>query len=209
MLEESFVVVPRLFGRAFGQPRQVFRIGDRLGLLAAALRNFGEQSEIQTLDRLAAFVGQLGADAAFILEARNLMAAGAAVMTNPLLAFFLQLGIVHEGSCGIGGRLLLLLRHQVGGDVLRVFGAQAQAGHHGHVLHLQFVTVVGALAVLQIKLVGQAFLGVILGADVFLLVRTVRTRALAARCESSAPGNRNWPFRPRGSDSRQTFRPAI
>jgi len=40
---------------------------------------------------------------------------------------------------------------------------QTQAGHHGHVLHLQFVAVVGALTVLQIKLVRQAFLGVVLG----------------------------------------------
>ena len=49
------------------------------------------------------------------------MASGAAVVPNPLLAFFLQFGIVHEGSLGVRGRLLLLLRHQVGGDVLRVF----------------------------------------------------------------------------------------
>ena len=99
-------------------------------------------------------------------------------MTNPLLAFFLQLRIVHEGSRGIRRRLLFLLTHEVGGDVRRIFRRQAQAGHHGHVLHLQFVTVVGTLAVLQIKLVGQAFLGVVLGTDIFLFVRTIRPRAL-------------------------------
>ena len=58
-------------------------------------------------------------------------------------------------------------------------GAQAQARHHGHVLHLQFVAVVGAPAVLQVENEGQALLRVILGADVLLLVRAVGTRALA------------------------------
>ena len=69
MLEESLVVVPRALRRTFGQARQIFRIGNRFGSFAAALRHFGEQREIQTLDRLAAFVSQLGADATFVLEA--------------------------------------------------------------------------------------------------------------------------------------------
>ena len=106
MLEESFVVVPGLFGRSFGQTRQVFRIGNRLGLLAAALRDFREKSEIETLDRLAAFIGEFRADAAFVLKARDLVATCAAVVPNPLLAFLLQLGIIQvgtwayaEGSC--------------------------------------------------------------------------------------------------------------
>ena len=38
VLEKAFVVVPRLLGRAFGQSRQIIRIGDRLA--AAALRDF-------------------------------------------------------------------------------------------------------------------------------------------------------------------------
>ena len=80
VFEEALVVVPRFFRRTFRQARQIFRIGDRFGTLAATLRNFSEQREIETLDRLAALVGQLGADAAFIFEAGNLMTAGAAVV---------------------------------------------------------------------------------------------------------------------------------
>src|SRR5437667_9206724 len=49
-------------------------------------RSFREQGEIQPLDRFAAFNGQLRADAAFVLEAGNFMATGAAEMANPLLA---------------------------------------------------------------------------------------------------------------------------
>src|SRR6266849_7066661 len=102
MFEETFVVVPRFFGRAFRQARQVFRISDRFGTLAATLRNFGKQSEIEPLYGLAAFVGQLGADAAFVFEAGNLVAARAAVVPNPLLALFFQLRVFHEGSRSIG-----------------------------------------------------------------------------------------------------------
>src|SRR6185312_12602008 len=106
------------------------------------------------------------------------MASGAAVVTNPLLAFFLQLRIVHVGSRGIRRRLFFLLTHEIGSDVLRVLGRQSQTWHYGHVLNLQLVTVIGALAVLQIKLVGQAFLRVVLGSDIFLFVRTIGARAL-------------------------------
>src|SRR6185312_4696775 len=102
---------PRPLGGAFGQARQVFGIGDRFGVFAAALRHIGEERKIQTLDGLAAFIRQLGADAAFILEARNFMASGAAVVSNPRLALFLQRGIVHVGSLGVGGRLFFLLPH--------------------------------------------------------------------------------------------------
>ena len=39
MLEEAFVVIPRLLRGAFGQAREIFRILD--GLSAATLRDFG------------------------------------------------------------------------------------------------------------------------------------------------------------------------
>ncbi len=55
VLEEAFVVVPGLLGGAFGEPREIVGIGD--GFAASALRGFGEQSEIEALDRLAAFRG--------------------------------------------------------------------------------------------------------------------------------------------------------
>ena len=58
-------------------------------------------------------------------------------------------------------------------------GRQPQARHHRHVLHLQFVAVVGALAVIEIELIGKSLLGVILGTNIFFLVRAIRPRALA------------------------------
>ena len=75
--------------------------------LATALGDFGEKREIEALDRLAAFERQFGADAAFIFEAGDFMASSAAEMTHPLLAFRFQLRIIHEGSVGIGGWLLV------------------------------------------------------------------------------------------------------
>ncbi len=75
-------------------------------------------------------------------------------------------------------RIFFLLGHQVAGDVLRVFDAQAQARHHRHVLDLQFVPIVGQCAVLEIKDVRQTFFRIVLGADVFFLQRAVRARTL-------------------------------
>src|SRR2546425_8820682 len=46
-LEEAFLVVPRLFGGAFGQTRSIVRIFDGLGIFAAALGNIREQCKIQ------------------------------------------------------------------------------------------------------------------------------------------------------------------
>ena len=51
----------------------------RFGLVA-------EQREIQALDGLGAFLGQLGADALFFLQAGDFMAAGAAVEAHQELA---------------------------------------------------------------------------------------------------------------------------
>ena len=79
------------------------------------------------------------------------MAPAAAVEANPLLAFFFQRRIIHERRFRIGRGLLLFLRHQVRGDIFGILRAEPQAGHHRHVLDLQFVPVVGALAVVEIE----------------------------------------------------------
>ena len=100
-------------------------------------------------------------------------------MTHPLLAFGLQIRIVHEPRIRIRRRLLLFLRHQICCNVLRILRSQPQAGHYSHVLHLQFVAVVGALAVVEIKFIRKTFLSVILGADVFFFVRAIWASALA------------------------------
>src|SRR5215470_6910605 len=107
------------------------------------------------------------------------MASGTAEVANPLLAFILQVRIIHEGSVCVRRRFLFLLRDQECRDVFGVFGAETQAWHHGHVLHLQFVTIVRAPAVLETPLIREAFLRIILGADILLLVRAIRTRTLA------------------------------
>src|SRR5215831_18073694 len=85
VFEKAFVVVPRLFGRAFGQASEIFGVLNRF--FAAALRDFREQREIEALDRLAALGRQLGANAALFFETRNLMAAGTPEMLNPAFAF--------------------------------------------------------------------------------------------------------------------------
>ena len=94
VLEKTFVVVPGFLGRAFRQASDVVGIGD--GLLAAALCDFREQSEIKAFNRFAAFECKLGADAPFLFEAGDFMTSGATEVANPLPAFVLQLGIVHE-----------------------------------------------------------------------------------------------------------------
>jgi hypothetical protein len=99
MFEEAFVVVPRLLDGTFREAREICGIGD--GLAAAALRGFGEQSEIEALDRFAALGGQLSANAAFVFQPGNFVTARASEVANPLLAFFLNLGIVHERSIRI------------------------------------------------------------------------------------------------------------
>src|SRR6266852_3455003 len=177
VLEETLLVVPGVFGRAFGQTRFVICISDRFA--AAALGDIGEQSEIQALDWFAAFDGQLGADAAFFLEAGDFMASGAAEVTNPLLAFIFQIWIVLEGGIGVGGRLLLFQSDEIAGDVFGVLRSEAEAGHHGHVLDLELMAVVGAAAVVEVENVGQALLFVVFGADVFLFVGAVGTGAFA------------------------------
>src|ERR1700741_1759789 len=118
MLEEALVVVPWLLCRGFPEPRQIVGIGDRLP--AAALRGFGQQGKIQSLDWFAAFRGQLRADAPFVFQARDFVAAGTTKVTNPLFAFFLQLRIVHKGGLRIGGRLLLFQSDKISGDIFRV-----------------------------------------------------------------------------------------
>ena len=60
-----------------------------------------EQGEIETLDRLAAFEGELGADAAFVFDTGDFVATGASEVVNPLLALFFQIRIVHKSRIGI------------------------------------------------------------------------------------------------------------
>ena len=107
------------------------------------------------------------------------MAAKAAKELDPLLALFLEFRIVHEGSVRVFRGIVFPERDEVAGDVFGIRFRKAQAGHHGHVLNLEFVAVVGALAVVEIKDVRESLLLVILGADVFFLYRAVGPRALA------------------------------
>src|SRR4029077_9683764 len=100
VLEEALMVVPRVFCRALGQARAVFRIGD--WLLATTLGSVGVQSEVEALGPLGFFVSELGADAALVFHARDFVAAGAAIVPYPLLAFVLQLRIVHKRRVGVG-----------------------------------------------------------------------------------------------------------
>ena len=117
-----------------------------------------------------------GADAAFVFEAGNLMAAGAAVVLDQLLAVRLEVRIVHEIRGGVG-RVGVLLRDQEAGDVARIFNRQAQAGHDRHLLDDQLVPVVRAARMIEVKHKWQVVLGVIFRAQILLLERAVGTRA--------------------------------
>ncbi len=141
--------------------------------MAAALGDFREQREIQPLDWFAAFGGQLGTDAAFIFKAGNFVASEATEVANPLFAFRPQIRIVHERGVSVGGRLLLFQSDEIAGDVFGVLRGEAQAGHHGHVLNLEFVAVVRALAMFQVEDVRQTLLFIVFGTDVLLLVRAI------------------------------------
>ena len=68
-----------------------------------------KQREIQALDRLRAFLGELRPDARFILEAGYLVATGAAVEPNEVNAAVLQLRVVQV--VGIRVRVAALLGH--------------------------------------------------------------------------------------------------
>jgi hypothetical protein len=110
VLEEALVVVPGLarLGGAVGQPLLDLRVAD--GFAGAGLGGMGEERKVQTLDGLRAFDGELGADAAFVLEAGDLMATGAAKVPDPPLALGFQLRVIHEGGgVGVGRRLALLV----------------------------------------------------------------------------------------------------
>src|SRR5260370_40356698 len=63
--------------------------------------------------------------------------------------------------------------------MLRILGREAQAGHHGHVLNLELVAVIWALAVIEIELEREALLFVIFWTDVFLFVGTIGAGAFA------------------------------
>ena len=178
VFKEALVVVPGLLGRAFGQTREVLGVLD--GLIAAALGDFRKQREIEALDRLAALGRQFRTDAALVLEPGKLMAAKAPKEANPLLALLLELRVVHERGVRVVGGTLFPERDEIAGDILGVGFGEAEARHYRHVLDLEFMAVVRALAVIEIEDERHPFLFVVLGADVFFLVRTIGARAFAS-----------------------------
>src|SRR5260370_17335433 len=107
------------------------------------------------------------------------MAAGAAKVANPLFALVFQIRIVDERGIGVGGGLLFFQRDQIAGYVLGILGREAQAGHHGHVLDLEFMAVVRTLAMIKIELEREALLFIIFGTDVLFFVGTIGAGSFA------------------------------
>ena len=108
VIEESFQVIPRAAVR-----RRFLSVGEN-----AELSVLCKECEIEAFDWLAAFVRQLSANAAFVFEAGNFVAAGAAIVLDEFLAVLLQVWIIHE----VGGwkrRVGMFLRLEVAGDVAR------------------------------------------------------------------------------------------
>ncbi len=167
LFEESLVVVP-IAARRFGAVRQ----GAPLGLL-------GEQGEVQPLNGLAALDGQVGPDSAFVFQAGNLVAAGAAEVLHPEFALFFQLRVVQVLGRGILGRVHFTLPEQVGGDVAGLLPGQPQPGHYRAGAHAELGAVVRTSVVLGIEDEGKTVLGVVFGGQIALLERAVRPGALA------------------------------
>src|ERR1022692_4750741 len=136
-----------------------------------------EEAEIQLLHRLAGLLGELRADPRRVFEGADLVATGAAVASHQLPPALGKLRIVHERRVGIGG-VGVLKRHEIGSDVARFLGNEAQAGHHRHVLDLELGAVVGTLRVFQVENERQSVFGVILRTQVFGFARTVGASAL-------------------------------
>src|ERR1035437_7697265 len=105
------------------------------------------------------------------------MARRAAVVAHQRQALIPQPGVVHVIRVMVA-RVVVLAGEQVAGDIARFVLRQAQARHGSHLLHLQFVAVVGALAVLQVEDVGKALALVVFGGEVLLLESAIGRRAL-------------------------------
>src|SRR2546425_12241819 len=106
------------------------------------------------------------------------MAAGTTEELNPFPSFRLEVRIVHEGSVGVLGRILLLERDEITGDVLSVRNGKAKARHHRPVLDLELMAVVRALAVVEVENDRQSLLLVILVSTILLLVVAIGARPL-------------------------------
>src|SRR5439155_16859176 len=149
-----------------------------VGVPAFALGFVSQQGEIEAFNRFRAFLGQLGADALLFLQPGDVVAAGAAVKADQVLALVLQARIVHVGGILIS-RAGALAGHHIAGDIARFVLGEAQTGHGGHLLDLQLVAIVGTLTVLQIEHEGQVVFLVVFFGEVLLLEGAVRQRALA------------------------------
>ena len=68
---------------------------------------------------------------------------------------------------------------EVTGDVARLLDAQAQAGHDGGLLHDELMAIIGAAGMCKIKDERHAVFGIVFGAKIALLERTVGARAFA------------------------------
>src|SRR5579864_9809995 len=135
-----------------------------------------EKRVIEAPDWLAALGGEFGADARGVFEAGDFVAAGAAVMLDQGFSLGVKIRVVNEaGLIVVSARILL--SHQVAGDVAGFLPTEAEVGHDGRLLDDEFMAVVRAFRVLDVKNVGQIVFGVVGWADVFMFVRTIRLRA--------------------------------
>src|SRR5450759_4022901 len=105
------------------------------------------------------------------------MARRAAVVAHQRQALILQPGVVHVIRVLVAF-VVVLAGEQVAGDIARLVLGEAQARHGSHLLHLQFVAVVGTLAVLQVEHVGQALAPIVFGGEVLLFESAIGCGAL-------------------------------
>jgi hypothetical protein len=78
------------------------------------------------------------------------VAASTTELLHPKQALPLQLWVIQIGSLGIRG-ITSLQREQIAGNVLGFLPGQTQIGHDRHLLDLQFVSVIRAFGMIEIK----------------------------------------------------------
>src|SRR5262249_22178571 len=166
VLKETLMVVPGLFQ---------LRAADRID---AVFGRLGQQSKVESFNRLAALFGKLGADSAFILHPTNLMAAGAPIGADEPGTPIFSRSIVHEGCVRIP-RLDVLTTNQECRYVTGVLISEPEVGHYGHILNLKLVSIIRTLGMIRVKDKRQPLLCIVFGRQVSLFSRTIRSAALA------------------------------
>src|SRR5579872_6769508 len=127
LIEEALQVVPTA-------TRILFAVGQNTFLSLGV-----EKRVVEAANRLAAFGGELGADARSVFEAGDFVAASAAVMLDKGFSLGVKIRVVNEAGL-IVVSVRILLRHQIAGDVARFLPTETEVGHDSRLLDDEFMS---------------------------------------------------------------------